>query len=203
MKIGCAYWQVTRRDGTTGLLEAFLTGIRGISPNEVETLPGFFPLCSSKKQHAILTQMVKRAEVLICRVWLLEQLLDIREDLQKNIGIIVLPFGSLPRGGPHCRKLYGRLTPQDRIIVQCSADKNIFEAWIHSTPATVHVLPMPVDAKTFQPQKPYRRTQYRAQLGLKPDQIGFVYAGRNTPEKNVYTLMRAFAAVLEDVPGAR
>jgi glycosyltransferase involved in cell wall biosynthesis len=64
-------------------------------------------------------------------------------------------------------------------------------------------MPNPVDAGEFAPCEPARRAELRARLGIPEDALAVVYAGRLAPEKELASLVRAFAVVARETPAAR
>lgn len=64
-------------------------------------------------------------------------------------------------------------------------------------------MPNPVDVDEFAPCPPERRNELRAQLGIWGDSPAVLFAGRLAPEKELASLIRAFAAIAPDVPGAQ
>jgi glycosyltransferase involved in cell wall biosynthesis len=64
-------------------------------------------------------------------------------------------------------------------------------------------MPNPVDAAEFAPCEPARRAELRARLGIPEDALTVVYAGRLAPEKELASLVRAFALVAREIPAAR
>ena len=63
-------------------------------------------------------------------------------------------------------------------------------------------MPNPVDTDEFAPCAPERRRELRARFGLEPSAPAVVFVGRLAPEKELPSLIQAFAAVRRDVPNA-
>ena len=63
-------------------------------------------------------------------------------------------------------------------------------------------MPNPVDTDDFAPCSAERRRQLRARLGLQPSAPAVIFVGRLAPEKELPSLIRAFAAARRDVPNA-
>jgi glycosyltransferase involved in cell wall biosynthesis len=63
-------------------------------------------------------------------------------------------------------------------------------------------MPNPVDTGEFAPCAPERRLEIRARHGIPPAAPVIVFVGRLAPEKELPSLLRAFAAVRKDVPDA-
>ncbi len=65
----------------------------------------------------------------------------------------------------------------------------------------VQVWPRGVDRQRFHPQ--FRDEEFRASLGLSPDDLLILYVGRLAPEKNLSALLQAFTRLRERVPSHR
>ena len=63
-------------------------------------------------------------------------------------------------------------------------------------------MPNPVDTDEFTPCAPDRRRELRARFGIGPSAPVVVFVGRLAPEKELPSLIRAFAAARRDVPDA-
>jgi glycosyltransferase involved in cell wall biosynthesis len=63
-------------------------------------------------------------------------------------------------------------------------------------------MPNPVDTDEFAPCAPERRRELRARFGIEPPAPAIIFVGRLAPEKELPSLIRAFAAVRRDVPNA-
>jgi glycosyltransferase involved in cell wall biosynthesis len=63
-------------------------------------------------------------------------------------------------------------------------------------------MPNPVDTDEFAPCSPERRRELRARFGIEPSAPAIIFTGRLAPEKELPSLIRAFAAVRRDVPDA-
>ena len=63
-------------------------------------------------------------------------------------------------------------------------------------------MPNPVDTDEFAPCAPERRRELRARLGLEPSAPTVVFVGRLAPEKELSSLIQAFAAARREVPNA-
>ena len=63
-------------------------------------------------------------------------------------------------------------------------------------------MPNPVDTDEFAPCAPERRRELRARFGLEPSAPAVIFVGRLAPEKELPSLIRAFAAARRDVPNA-
>jgi glycosyltransferase involved in cell wall biosynthesis len=63
-------------------------------------------------------------------------------------------------------------------------------------------MPNPVDTDEFAPCTPERRRELRARFGLEPSAPTVVFVGRLAPEKELPSLIRAFAAARREVANA-
>jgi glycosyltransferase involved in cell wall biosynthesis len=63
-------------------------------------------------------------------------------------------------------------------------------------------MPNPVDTDEFAPSTPEQRRELRARLGIEPSAPAVIFVGRLAPEKELLSLIRAFAAARRDVPNA-
>lgn len=63
-------------------------------------------------------------------------------------------------------------------------------------------MPNPVDTDEFAPCAPDRRRELRARFGIGPSAPVVIFVGRLAPEKELPSLIRAFATVRRDVPNA-
>ena len=63
-------------------------------------------------------------------------------------------------------------------------------------------MPNPVDTDVFAPCSPARCTELRTQLGIPCGAVSVVFVGRLAPEKELPSLIAAFAAVVRRMPGA-
>jgi glycosyltransferase involved in cell wall biosynthesis len=63
-------------------------------------------------------------------------------------------------------------------------------------------MPNPVDTDEFAPCSPERRRKLRAELGMPPQAASVVFVGRLAPEKELSSLIGAFAAVVQRMPQA-
>jgi glycosyltransferase involved in cell wall biosynthesis len=63
-------------------------------------------------------------------------------------------------------------------------------------------MPNPVDTDEFAPCAPERRRELRARLGLEPSARAAIFVGRLAPEKELPSLIQAFAAARRGVPNA-
>lgn len=70
------------------------------------------------------------------------------------------------------------------------------EAREHLGAVTVHVIPNGVDAARYHPQ-PARKASLRAELGWPAQGLGFVYAGRLSPEKRLPSFTEAWAELVK------
>ena len=63
-------------------------------------------------------------------------------------------------------------------------------------------MPNPVDTDEFAPCAPERRCELRARFGIEPSAPVIVFTGRLAPEKELPSMIRAFAAVRRELPRA-
>jgi glycosyltransferase involved in cell wall biosynthesis len=63
-------------------------------------------------------------------------------------------------------------------------------------------MPNPIDTDEFAPCAPERRRELRAQLGIEPSAPAVIFVGRLAPEKELPSLIRAFADARRDTPNA-
>ena len=63
-------------------------------------------------------------------------------------------------------------------------------------------MPNPIDTDEFAPCAPDRRRELRARFGIEPSAPAVIFVGRLAPEKELPSLIRAFAAARRDIPNA-
>jgi glycosyltransferase involved in cell wall biosynthesis len=63
-------------------------------------------------------------------------------------------------------------------------------------------MPNPVDTDEFAPCTPEHRRELRARFGVGPSAPAVVFVGRLAPEKELPSLIRAFASARRDIPNA-
>lgn len=90
----------------------------------------------------------------------------------------------------------------DRFVesTQRNVERDIQEFRIASD--KIESIPLGADIREFE-QDREKRTATRDRLGIKPDEVVFVYAGKLTPDKKVEVLIDAFSHVLKETPHSR
>ncbi|MFN7918181.1 MAG: glycosyltransferase family 4 protein [Vicinamibacterales bacterium] len=114
--------------------------------------------------------------------------------------IVYLPVGELPRGAFNLRNALPYLRTHDSVLVNCEADARIVANLAGRDGPGVGLAPFEVDTTVFAPLPPARRRAMRAQLGLTPRDVLFLYTGRVCAEKNVHGALAAFQALAVSHP---
>jgi glycosyltransferase involved in cell wall biosynthesis len=71
------------------------------------------------------------------------------------------------------------------------------------TPEHLYWMPNPVDVQQFAPAGPGERLQLRQKLSIPEDAPSVLFVGRLAPEKELPSLLGAFALVVRELPAAR
>lgn len=124
----------------------------------------------------------------------------LRSELGLDLPILYLPLGDMPRGGGALRAALPHMRAHDTIAFSSRADLGVFDALVSDCKARRALVPFGVDESRFAPAPAGERARLRARLGLPPDAIVFLYAGRVSSEKNVHSLLALFRTLLEDHP---
>ena len=154
---------------------------------QVVTPPDYVDAMPKAKRASVYVELLRQSSVIITsspRRWL-----KAREQSRVRRPCIFLPLGEGPRGASKLRGVFSMLTTQDVIAFASTAEKDVFDVLVRSCAARTFMLPFFVDTDFFKPLPAARRKAIRTSLGLTPENVVVLYAGRITAEKNVHTLL--------------
>lgn len=191
MKIGLALHSGGHLDSVTQFARR-ITEICSDS-HRVLQLPPAADYMSRIEGERAAEEVVSGSDVLVGFSRMLLPLLAARSRLGIHRPCLLFVQGAFPRGAITIRPLLPYLTTSDLLIANCSADVKLIHKF--APEAQVELLPWPFDSKTFYPLPPDERMAVREQLGITGQSQMLLYAGRLTVEKNLHTVLRAFAAI--------
>jgi len=116
------------------------------------------------------------------------------------IGIV-----SKSRLGPLFRSAYRSLFRHlilkagDAFVAVSDTTKKYMETAYGISPHRIQMIPLGVDTESFQ-RNSDNRLKMRSELGIDPDEVIFIYAGKVIPEKGVHFLAEATRQLLRECP---
>jgi glycosyltransferase involved in cell wall biosynthesis len=195
------------RVGVNWFTQFALDSIRGLSRSLYETLaerhelvflPHEYPYVSGERRLRMLEEFLQRCDVVAGT--LNPAMLAVRQRMGIDVPFAAFLLGTLPRGGWAIRNEAPYLTTHDVLLVNCGSDVELARRFIPN--AQVRVVPFAYDPASFYALDDAARGEARRALGFGEGDRVILYAGRVTPEKNVHTLLRMFAALAPVVPEA-
>ncbi len=126
-----------------------------------------------------------------------DHLLQVRQ--QEGLAVPwVLPLnGRTARGLHDLARMWPMMTTGDVLLGNCQGDLAILHKFFGN--ATIRALPWGVDCATFTAPEASDAAALRAELGIGAADKVLLYAGRVGVEKNIYTLLRLYAALEDSV----
>jgi glycosyltransferase involved in cell wall biosynthesis len=151
---------------------------------------------SEQAYHDWLTQWLTDCDVIIGSTE--STVPQVRSAIAGRVPYVCFLLGTLSRGGWNFAKSYQHLRTSDALVGNCSADIALCNKLF--VDARSRLVPFAVDESTFYPIDEATKLQARKRAGFSPDDPIVIYAGRITVEKNVHTVLKAFALVQRAVP---
>lgn len=195
------------RIGMNWFTEFPLDSIRAVSRNlfdalserhELVFLPQGYPYATDHEQRRMLERFLERCDVVAGTRD--TAMLPVRQQMGVTVPFVWFLLGSFSRGGSGLRRDLPYMNTNDVFVGNCAADVELARKFMHN--AQVRRVPFPVDERDFYPLDAAARAEARRALGFGDDDRVVLYVGRGNPEKNIHTLLRAFAAVAAEHPRA-
>lgn len=124
--------------------------------------------------------------------------LALRKELSLHIPAILFAGGALPKGAEAMLFPWQHLLHEnDGLIFSCHADQQIWKRLVSWSNVKECVMPLSVDQTVFYPRTLREREETRKKHAIPADCSLLLYVGRLNVQKNVHSLLRMFAKVLE------
>jgi len=163
----------------------------------LECLSPWFGAFSKDGQRDAARDFLSRSQVVVTTLGM-DALMSLRAEMASSPPFLYVPLGELPLGGRSLRATRNAFRAGDVVAVSCTADAAIFANLFSDFGATLKVIPFSVDTDAFVPMAEGRRQELRRRLGLNPEDVVFLYAGRITPEKNLQSVLRVVESVAKE-----
>jgi glycosyltransferase involved in cell wall biosynthesis len=154
---------------------------------------------SEARAKDVLKDMLLSCDILLG--WAYDLVLQVRQDINKQIPYICFMLGTLPRGIDGIMKYYHLFRTTDVLLVNCTSDIEIANHFFEN--AQVRLLPMPIKESDFYPLDDASKQAFRATLGFNSEDRILLYSGRITLEKNVHSILRIFSVIQKLIPNTR
>jgi glycosyltransferase involved in cell wall biosynthesis len=196
MRIGMKWYTQFPQDSIRAVSKHLFDALS--ARHELVFLPHEYPYATHQEQRRMLERFLECCDVVVGNLDL--TMLHVRRETGVTVPFVSLVLGSLSRGGWALRRDWPYLNSNDVFVANCAADVELARKFMHN--AQVRRVPFPVDERDFYPLDPAARAEARRALGFGDDDRVVLYVGRGTPEKNIHTLLQAFAAVAAEHPRA-
>jgi len=166
----------------------------------VTVRPWYGALLSGPRRRALERRWLRGCDVVIATDG---AVLEMREEERLGVPVVLVAVGTMPRGDASARRAFPLLRRCDVVAFSSEADRRIFRLHFDACPARQVLLPFGVDTAAFRPPDPRAREELRRELGVKREEVLFLSVGRITAEKNVQSVLKLFADVVERHPRAK
>jgi glycosyltransferase involved in cell wall biosynthesis len=161
--------------------------------------PPIYAFRSKAWRKDAIRDMLLSCDVIVgCRE---DMVLQIRENINKQIPYLCLVLGALPRGNPLMMENYSSFRTTDILLVNCTSDVEIANNFFEN--AQVRLLPFAFAESDFYPLDEASKQSVRAKLGFNSEDKILLYSGRITVEKNVHSILKIFSVVQNLIPNTR
>jgi glycosyltransferase involved in cell wall biosynthesis len=124
-------------------------------------------------------------------------------DLWPEVPTVLLALGNMPSGATMLFLHRTKLKSSDMLLVNCEADRRIFERTLPGVRPRLGLLPFAVDVEHFRPRSDGERAEARRGFGLPEDAFVMVYAGRLDIQKGLHLLLLLLARLRREVGEVR
>jgi len=131
-------------------------------------------------------------------LWTLRQL---RENHGVELAAVLMLAADLTKGYNTVFENRLVLSSNDRFVTNCSVEKKLAELAFHHS-SRVMAIPLPV-SEIFKPVSKEERLSFKESLGLSPNDLFILYAGRISAQKNVHGLLSTFSLFLKNHKNAK
>ena len=132
-----------------------------------------------------------------------EPFLKARAEENIHCPFLIYAAGAMPKGAENMLFPWQKLLRAgDQLIFTCKGDEAIWEVLTTRNDLPTWVIPLGVDQACFKPREDAEQQAVRTELGISPDAPLLVYVGRLNIQKNIHTLLHAFADILPARPNA-
>jgi len=161
---------------------------------ELRRLPAYVRALAPDEKRRATVELLHESDVFITD--LDPEVLAWRNEEKPSLPVVSFGLGAITKGRPGVRSTFSHFTERDVVLLNCRADMESFRDFASSCRASVRLVPLGVDTKTFVPPTETQRRAMRLRLGFRESDVVFLYAGRIASDKNLHSILTVLAPLM-------